>query len=39
MKEEEEERFAELEPAKKDLEACGKELAERKQELLSEMQA
>src|SRR5436305_13799416 len=38
IKEEEEELFPELEPAKMDLEAFGKELAERKQELLSEMQ-
>jgi hypothetical protein len=29
----------ELEPAKMDLEAFGKELAERKEELMSEMQA
>ena len=39
IKEEEEELFPELEPAKMDLEAFGKELAERKQELLLEMQA
>ena len=39
IKEEEEELFPELEPTKIDLEAFGKELAERKQELMSEMQA
>jgi hemerythrin superfamily protein len=39
IKEEEEELFPELEPAKMDLEAFGKELAERKEELISEMQA
>ena len=39
IKEEEEELFPELEPAKMDLEAFGKELAERKEELMSEMQA
>ena len=37
IKEEEEELFPELEPAKIDLEAFGKELAERKEELMSEM--
>jgi hypothetical protein len=39
IKEEEEELFPELRPAKIDLEAFGKELAERKEELMSEMQA
>jgi hypothetical protein len=39
IKEEEQELFPELEPAKMDLEAFGKELAERKKELMSEMQA
>ena len=39
IKEEEQELFPELEPAKIDLEAFGKELAERKEELMSEMQA
>jgi hypothetical protein len=39
IKEEEEELFPELEPAKMDLEAFGKQLAERKEELMSEMQA
>ncbi len=39
IKEEEEELFPELEPAKIDLEAFGKELAERKEELMAEMQA
>ena len=38
IKEEEEELFPELEPAKMDLEAFGKELAERKEELMVEMQ-
>src|SRR5690242_9226865 len=38
IKEEEEELFPELEPAKMDLEAFGKELAERKEELMAEMQ-
>jgi len=37
IKEEEEELFPELRPAKIDLEAFGKELAERKEELMSEM--
>jgi hypothetical protein len=39
IKEEEEELFPELGPAKIDLEAFGKELAERKEELRSEIQA
>jgi hemerythrin-like domain-containing protein len=39
IKEEEQELFPELEPSKMDLEAFGKELAERKEELISEMQA
>jgi hypothetical protein len=39
IKEEEQELFPELEPAKMDLEAFGKELAERKKELMLEMQA
>ena len=39
IKEEEEELFPELEPAKIDLEGFGKELAERKEELMAEMQA
>jgi Hemerythrin HHE cation binding domain len=39
IKEEEEELFPELESAKMDLGALGKELAERKEELMSEMQA
>jgi hypothetical protein len=39
IKEEEEELFPELESAKIDLEGFGKELAERKEELMSEMQA
>ena len=39
IKEEEEELFPELRPAKIDLEAFGKELAERKEELMAEMQA
>ena len=39
IKEEEEELFPELEPAKIDLEAFGKELAKRKEELMSEIQA
>jgi len=39
IKEEEEELFPELEPAKIDLEAFGKELAKRKDELMSEIQA
>ena len=39
IKEEEQELFPELEPAKMDLEAFGKELAERKEELMSEIQA
>jgi hypothetical protein len=39
IKEEEQELFPELEPTKMDLEAFGKELAERKEELISEMQA
>jgi len=39
IKEEEEELFPELQPAKIDLEAFGKELAERKEELMSEIQA
>jgi len=38
IKEEEEELFPELELAKIDLKAVGKELAERKEELMSEMQ-
>src|SRR6185312_1664491 len=38
IKEEEEELFPELEPANMDLEAFGKELAERKEELMVEMQ-
>jgi hypothetical protein len=39
IREEEEELFPELESAKMDLEMVGKELAERKEELMSEMQA
>lgn len=39
IKEEEEELFPELQSTKMDLDAVGKELAERKQELMSEMQA
>jgi Hemerythrin HHE cation binding domain len=39
IKEEEEELFPELEAAKLDLNAVGKEIAERKEELMSEMQA
>ena len=39
IKEEEEELFPELRPAKIDLEAFGKELAKRKEELMSEIQA
>src|ERR1700720_364881 len=39
IKEEEEELFPELGPAKIDLEGFGKELAERKEELMAEMQA
>ena len=39
IKEEEEELFPELEPTKMGLEALGKELAERKEELISQMQA
>jgi Hemerythrin HHE cation binding domain len=39
IKEEEEELFPELEAAKMDLNAVGKEIAERKEELMSEMQA
>jgi hemerythrin superfamily protein len=39
IKEEEEELFPELEAAKMDLEAVGKEIAERKEELMSEMEA
>ena len=39
IKEEEEELFPELEPAKMDLDAFGKELAERKEELMSQMPA
>jgi hypothetical protein len=38
IKEEEEELFPELEVAKMDLKAVGKELAARKEELMSEMQ-
>ena len=38
IKEEEEELFPELEAAKMDLNAVGKEIAERKEELMSEMQ-
>ena len=39
IKEEEEELFPEIESAKADIDALGKELAERKEELMSEMQA
>jgi hemerythrin superfamily protein len=39
IKEEEEELFPEIESAKVDIDALGKELAERKEELMSEMQA
>ena len=39
IKEEEEELFPELQATKMDLDAVGKELAERKQELMAEMQA
>jgi hypothetical protein len=39
IKEEEEELFPELEAAKLDLNALGKEIAERKEELMSEMQS
>ena len=39
IKEEEEELFPEVQSAKMDLEELGKELAERKEELMSEMQA
>jgi len=39
IKEEEEELFPELEAAKMDLDTVGKEIAERKEELMSEMQA
>ena len=39
IKEEEEELFPELVPAKMDLDAVGKELAKRKEELMAEMQA
>jgi Hemerythrin HHE cation binding domain len=39
IKEEEDELFPELEAAKVDLNAVGKEIAERKEELMSEMQA
>jgi hemerythrin superfamily protein len=39
IKEEEEELFPELEAAKMDLNAVGKEIAERKEELMSEMQS
>ncbi len=39
IREEEEELFPELESAKMDLRSLGKELAERKEELISEMQA
>ncbi len=39
IREEEEELFPELQSAKMDLDAVGKELAERKQELMSEMSA
>ena len=39
IKEEEEELFPELQSTKMDLDAVGKELAERKEELMSEMQA
>ena len=39
IKEEEEELFPELVPAKMDLDAVGKELAKRKEELIAEMQA
>ena len=39
IKEEEEELFPELEAAKMDLDAVGKKIAERKEELMSEMQA
>jgi hypothetical protein len=39
IKEEEEELFPELEAAKMDLNAVGKEIAERKEELMSEMRA
>jgi len=38
IKEEEEELFPELVPAKMDLDAVGKELAKRKEELMAEMQ-
>jgi hemerythrin-like domain-containing protein len=37
IKEEEEELFPELETAKMDLNAVGKEISERKEELMSEM--
>ena len=39
IKEEEEELFPELQSTKMDLDAVGKELAERKEELMAEMQA
>jgi hemerythrin-like domain-containing protein len=39
IREEEEELFPELQSAKMDLDAVGKELAERKEELMSEMSA
>ena len=39
IKEEEEELFPEIEAAKMDLDAVGKEIAERKEQLMSEMQA
>ena len=39
IKAEEEELFPELVPAKMDLDAVGKQLAKRKEELMAEMQA
>ena len=39
IKEEEEEIFPEIESAKMDIDTLGKELVERKEELMSEMQA
>jgi hypothetical protein len=38
VKEEEEELFPEIESARMDIDALGRELAERKEELMSEMQ-
>ena len=39
IKEEEDELFPEVQSAKMDVDALGKEMAERKEELMSEMQA